>query len=138
MTPKNSIRLDPGKMYFSTPEGLKPLGEVQEVEITEEHPELDIEGRTPLRIVQEPAEFTASITLTDESAEALRNLTATAEAAWRVFKQTMELVKKMCDVYPHRRSKYLAAHHGDPLVRKKNVKRITRYYKKLTKGGADR
>jgi len=134
MPPKDSIQLGAGTMYFGTPGGLKPLGAIQEIEFTEEAPELDIDGRTSPRIVAQSGEFSGTITLTAETCEALRDFAETAEAAVRVFKQLMENIKKLCAIYPHRRSKYLAAHHRDPLVRKKNVKRIVRFCKKLNRG----
>ena len=127
MPPKNSIKLGRGQMYVSTPEGLKPLGEIQEVELTEES-ELDILGNTPRYIVPQSAEFTVEVTLTAEASEALRKLAATAEAAWSAFKRIVETIKDMVDNYPNRRVVYLAA-HGKPKTRKKNVKRIVRYYK---------
>lgn len=133
MPPKNSIQLGPGKMYFSTPEGLKPLGEVQEVELTEEPPELDIEGRTPVRIVQDPTEFSASITLTEETSKALRKIVAEAEAAFIIIRKVLEIVKEMFDSCPNRRVVHLAIRHRDPLVRKKNLKRVARYHRRLTR-----
>lgn len=127
---KNYIPLDPGKMYFNTPDGLVPLGDVQEVEITEET-DLDILGRPgPVRIVQPEQEFTASITLNEEATEALRRLKKTVEKAWKVITDVMARLVMMLDNYPNRCVVHLARHHRDPLVRKKNAKRIARYYKK--------
>ena len=130
MPPKDSIRLDSGTIYFNTPEGLKPLGGVQSVEITEEPPELDIYGDKPAILVPQSGEITGTITLTAEASEALSTLAAKVEAAYSLFNQILKNIKEMCDVYPYRRSKHLAA-HGSPRVCKKNAKRIARYYKKL-------
>jgi hypothetical protein len=134
MTPKN-IRLGAGEMYFNTPDGFVPLGDVQEVELTEE-PELDILGNQPRIIVPPTREFTATVTLTEEASEALRKLMAPLEEAVAAFKRIWETIKAL--PLPSRRVVHLATRHGSPRVRKKNHRRIERYYIKLTKGrGSD-
>lgn len=126
MSPKNNISLGPGTMYFDGPEGLQPLGEVQEIEFTEE-PELEIVGDIPLTIVQKSAEFSATITAPAETWERLFEAERRARFAlyW----------KFMCDNYPSRRVVHLANHHGNPRTRIKNTKRICRYYNLKNKIG---
>ena len=130
MPPKN-ITLGSGKMYFNTPDGFVPLGDVQEVELTEE-PELDILGNKPRIIVPASREFTATVTLTEEASEALRKFMAPIEEAVVAFKRMWKTVKAL--PLPSRRVVHLATRHGSPRVRKKNRRRIERYYIKLTKG----
>lgn len=132
MPPKDNIQLGPGKMYFNTPDGIVPLGDVQEVTLEPVEDELDINGDPLPRIIAEPQGFTGTITLTEEAAEAFRKIAAIAEAAWRVLKQVIETFKEMVDTCPNRRVVHLAM-HGSPRVRKKNIKRIVRYYKKMRK-----
>lgn len=105
-------------MYFSTPEGLKPLGEVQAVEITEEH-ELDILGEPTVRIVQPQQEFTAEITVSQETMEELRRTMIDA--------MVKSQIAYMLNNYPNRRVVHLAR-YGNPKLSKKNWKRIARYY----------
>lgn len=119
MPPKNNITLGPGTMYFNGPEGLQPLGEVQEIEFTEE-PELEIVGDIPLTIVQKSAEFSATITVPAETYK--RMIEAERRALF------LEYWRGLCDNYPSRRVVHLANHHGNPRTRIKNMKRICRYY----------
>lgn len=119
MPPKNNITLGPGTMYFNGPEGLQPLGEVQEIEFTEEA-KPGILGNEPRVIVPMQAEFSATITAPAETWERLFEAERRARFAlyW----------KFMCDNHPSRRVVHLANHHGNPRTRKKNIKRICRYY----------
>ena len=119
MPPKDNITLGPGTMYFNTPEGLQPLGEVQEVEFTEEA-ELDILGNKPRVIVPERAELSATITMPARTMERL------IEAERRAL--FLEVWRGLCKEYPSRRVVHLANHHGNPRTRIKNMKRIFRYY----------
>jgi hypothetical protein len=57
---------------------------------------------------------------------------APLEEAVVAFKRMWETVKAL--PLPSRRVVHLATRHGSPRVRKKNRKRIERYYIKLTKG----
>lgn len=120
MPPKNNISFGPGTLFFNTPEGLRPLGGIQELTLTEET-EPDILGETaPKIIVPQRAEFTVEAT---SSTEAMLRLWYEAKLAcirdnWRT----------MCALYPRRRIVHLAERHRDPLTRKKNVKRICTFY----------
>lgn len=125
-----------GRHLILTEDGYQPLNGIKEVEITEEPPELDIDGRLPCRIVPEPTKFSGSIELTEEASDALRSLAVIAEAVEHVFKQVMKVLKKMVDTCPNRRVVHLAK-HGSPRVRKKNAKRLVRYYAKLLKRKGD-
>lgn len=121
-TKNEPITLGPGTVYIGSADGgeLTLLGSVQEIEYTEE-PEIDILGDTePKRIVAPPAEFTLTATLTPENWERLKHDALMSEIRRRV----RELWREMCALYPNRRVVHLANHHRDPLVRKKNVKRI--------------
>lgn len=119
MPPKDNITLSSGTLYFNSPEGLQPLGEVREIEFTEEA-ELDILGNTPKTIVPMQAKLSATITVPTETWERLIDADRGARFAlyW----------KFMCDNYPSRRVVHLANHHGNPRTSKKNMKRICRYY----------
>lgn len=89
---------------------------------------------------QQPTKFCGTIEVlevTEDTKEALRNLSEMAEAMGRVFEQVMKVVKKMVGTCPNRRVVYLAT-HGSPRVRKKNTKRIVRYYKKHLKEEAEK
>lgn len=88
---------------------------------------------TPRRIVQPAPEFTASVTLTEEAAETLRKFAAAIEAVVPVIKHAMKIVKEMMDSCPNRRVVHLALRHRDPLVRKKNMKRLMRITLKTLK-----
>lgn len=119
MPPKDNIILGPGTLFFNGPKGLQPLGEVQEVEITEET-ELDVLGDVPRVIVPQKAEFSASITVPAETLE------RSIEAEKRV--RFLAYWEGLCERYPNRRVVHLATHHGNPRTRIKNTKRIFRYY----------
>ena len=119
MPPKDNITLGPGTLFFNGPEGLQPLGEVQEVEFTEET-ELDILGEEPRTIVPIRAEFSATITAPAETHK--RMIEAERRALF------LEYWRSLCDNYPSRRVVHLANHHGNPRTRIKNMKRIFRYY----------
>jgi hypothetical protein len=119
MPPKDNITLGPGTLFFNGPEGVQPLGEVQEVEITEET-ELDVLGEEPRTIVPMRTEFSASITVPAETLERL------IEAEKRV--RFLAYWAELCERYPNRRVVHLATHHGNPRTRIKNMKRIFRYY----------
>jgi hypothetical protein len=119
MPTKDDITLGPGTLYFISPEGLQPLGEVQAIEFTEEA-ELDILGDKPKLITSAQAEFSATITAPAETWERLFEAERRARRAlyWEF----------MCDNYPSRRVVHLAKYHGNPRTRKKNIKRICHYY----------
>lgn len=125
MPPKKYIPLSPGAVYFDTPDGPVPLDGVQEVEITEET-DLPLLGDTPARIVKQAGELTGTITLTEEATEALRRLSQTVEKVWHALVRALERIKSVIDSGQHRRVVHLALHHRDPLVRKKNLKRLER------------
>lgn len=118
MPPKNNITLGPGAMYFNIPEGLQPLGEVQEIEITEEEPTPDILGNAPRIICPEAGEFTAELTL---SPEAYKNYMAAVSAA-QIITRVIELWKS----YPNGRVKHLALYAKKRRTRKKNMRRLAR------------
>lgn len=124
MPPKN-YELGSGTLYFQTPEGLSPLGEVESVEITEERPELDILGEPPKYITQSSQEFTATITLTPETARfIIRRL---SDTMWEIAK----VIKGFWDeTSPRVRHLIL---HGKPRTRKKNINRALREYKRRHK-----
>lgn len=124
MPPKNSIRLDAGTLYFNTTEGPVPFCTgVQEASLEIEEPELDIFADDKARIITAPPqEFTSSIRLTDEGTEMMRRMIEGLKL--------LALAKTMLYCYPSRRVGHLAIHHGKERVRKKNLKRIVRYYKK--------
>ena len=125
MPPKNNITFGPGTLYFNTPEGPHPLGEVQEVTITEEEPELDILGNKPRVICQKANELTAELTLSPETSEYIKTIIATAQLAARVI--------KLFQSYPNGRVKHLALHHKKVRVRKKNMRRICRDLKRRSR-----
>lgn len=132
MPPRDSKPLDLnlGTLYIAQEgEAPLPIDGIQEVT-------LDSEGEPMEPCIVKPetlesATFTGTIELTEEASEKLRQLAATVEALWPVIKQALESVKEMMDFCPNRRVVHLAIRHGDPLVRKKNLKRIERYYKKM-------
>lgn len=117
MPPKdNPITLGPGAVYFESGDGeLSPLGTVQELEYTEES-EIDIYGDQKRIVAQQTGEFTLTVNLGPEDWERLKAL--------RLKQMLRDLWEKMCGLYPNRRVVHLANCHRDPLVRKKNVKRI--------------
>jgi hypothetical protein len=131
MPNKDSIRLDPGKMCFVVPEDCPPLPNLYETEEIETEEEALWPKENPYIKAAEEASFTGTINIeTEEAREAMRKVTAIAEAAARVFSQVWETVKKMVDSCTNRRVLYLAT-HGSPRVRKKNVKRLVRYYRRM-------
>lgn len=83
MPSKNDIPLDPGKMYFNTPDGL---------------------AQAWMRI-------------------------------WDMFCLKLACIKAVLDSCPNRRVVHLALRHRDPLVRKKNMKRLVRLTSKTLKEG---
>lgn len=115
MVPKN-LMLGAGTMYIDG----QPIGEIHEISFEEES-ELDILGRTehPL-IVQTPSE----ITLTCEIPGSLAAQLADIERKWFALKQWAVI----CKCYPNKRVVHLANHHHDPIIRKKNAKRIMRHF----------
>lgn len=117
MPPKdNPITLGPGTVCFESGDGeLSPLGTVQELEYTEES-EIDIYGDQKRIVVPQTGEFTLTVNLSPEQYERMKG---------NALKQMLRnLWREMCALYPNRRVVHLANHHRDPLVRKKNVKRI--------------
>lgn len=123
MPHKNNITLGPGALYFNSPDGLQPLGEmIQEVTITEEPQELDIFGDAPKYIVPQSGEFTAELTLTPSGQEFLTNLTKSVQTAWDLIVRIVALWQS----YPNRRVKHLAIYAKKPRTRKKNMRRIGR------------
>jgi hypothetical protein len=130
MPPKDSIRLDPGKMCFVAPEDCSPLPNLYEMEEIETEEDAPWPKVNPYIKAAEEASITCVTTLTEETREALRTLTATVEAVIHVASQVWGITKKMFESCPSRRVVHLVT-HGSPRVRKKNVKRLVRYYRRM-------
>lgn len=116
MIPQN-IMLGAGTMYING----QPFEGIQKITFEEES-ELDILGKTERPLIVNPqSEITFTATIPGEMAALLMNNVQKA-VVW-------ERWKAMCKYYPNQRIVHLANRHHDPLVRKKNAKRIMRHYK---------
>ena len=128
---KNYIPLD---LYFNTPDGFVPLGDVQEVMQTPDTDLNDIKEPGAYSIVgvdlAKEASFTAPITITGEAAKILNELTQAWANIHDLLSLKLAAIKTAIDSGQHRRVVHLALYHRDTLVRKKNMKRLIRYYKR--------
>lgn len=126
--PYKYIPLGPGTLYFNTPEGPQRLGEVKEIEFTEEDPEqLSILGE-PNKKTLVSAVGSGEITLTVELHEAFRALLDIIEAeaqtwgtVWNALKSMLERAAKDPRTP---RLRHLAQHSKNKRIRKKNAKRL--------------
>lgn len=111
-----------GRLFVHTEEGYQPLPHIYEVEeeVAEEEPPWPKVNPYTKRAVEAFCEVIPQI------------VQAIVEVLPFIIEATADALKKY-QKYPNRRVLRLALLHGDPLVRKKNTKRIARYYKKMRK-----
>ena len=121
MPPKDNITLGPGTMYFNGPEGLQPLGEVQEVEFTEEA-ETFAEDQEP--IVKAVNSGMVTLTMNANFKAFLAGLDKAREA-WNRLVETLQpmLVRAAKDPRTPR-LRHLARYGKNRRIRKKNAKRL--------------
>ena len=106
---------------------LKPLPEIEETDdiINLFGQALEIE-----RQAYKAAEMLATLA---NAFKALQpTIEAIAETLWPTIKALVELTEQMIDLYPNKRVVHLAK-HGKPRVRKKNIKRILKYFEQESK-----
>lgn len=125
MPPKDNITLGPGTLYFNSPEGLQPLGEIKDIEFTEEA-ETFAEDHEPIVKMVDSAEVTLTVETTNEAFKALAHATAIMMEAWNKMWETL---KPMVERYAQDPKKYsrithLAKHGKNKRIRKKNAKRL--------------
>lgn len=119
-----------GRYFVLTEKGYQPLGDLQEVEITEETPELDPPGVNRPRMVC-PSESKLQVTLTVTVAdEQIRRLVA-IERLWSAVYRAATLYAS----YPGGKVKHLALYAKKRRTRKKNMRRIRKELLKRNYGG---
>ena len=130
MPPKNNITLGPGTMYFNSPEGLQPLGEVQEIELTEEA-ETFAEDQEPIVKAVDIGEVTSHL-LEDPNGTSRDFLGAVAIMV-DVWNQLWVMLTPMLDLVAKDprspRLMHLARYGKNHRIRKKNAKRLVRIMK---------
>lgn len=129
MPPENNMTLGPGTLYFNTPEGLQPLGEVQEVELTEEA-EAFADTQEPIVTAIESGELTGSLEDLNGAFKALIDIVIATMHAWN---QIWEALNPMFDIVAKDprtpRLMHLARYGKNHRIRKKNAKRLVRIMK---------
>lgn len=129
MPTKNDITLGPGTLYFNGPEGLQPLGEVQEIGFTEEA-ETYAEDQEPIVKAVDCGEVTLAV---EDLSGAFKALCDTAAAIIKTWNTMWETLKPMLDrvAKDPRTPKllHLAKHGKNNRIRKKNAKRLFRIMK---------
>jgi hypothetical protein len=124
MPPKDNITLGPGTLYFNGPEGLQPLGEVQEVELTEEA-ETFADTQEPIVKATDPGEITFTV---EDLNGAFKALSDTATAIIKAWNKLWEALTPMLDRAAKDprtpRLAHLAKHGKNRRIRKKNAKRL--------------
>lgn len=126
MPHKDNITLGPGTLFFNGPEGLQPLGEVQEVEITEET-ELDVLGDVPRVIVPQKAELSLTI---NADCQAILDKLAEAAKAWIILWETLgPMLDRLAKDPRTPKLVHLTKHGKNRRIRKKNAKRLVRIMK---------
>ena len=130
MPPKNNITLGPGTMYFNSPEGLQPLGEVQEIELTEEA-ETFAENQEPIVKAVDIGEVTSH--LLEDPNGTFRDFLGSVAIMVDVWNQLWVMLTPMLDrVAKDPRSPrlmHLARYGKNHRIRKKNAKRLVRIMK---------
>lgn len=121
MPPKDNITLGPGTMYFNTPEGLQPLGEVQEVELTEEA-ETFADTQEPIVKATDPGEI--NLTINADCRAILDGLRLCREAWDRIWEVLKPMFDRLAKDPRTPRLVHLAKHGKNHRIRKKNAKRL--------------
>ena len=71
----------------------------------------------------------ASFNCTINSPELVAFLSSVIPPMWKLLRQMVQVIADTLKKYPNRRVLHLAR-HGSPRTRKKNVKRIVRFYRR--------
>ena len=118
-----------GRAFVLTEDGYQPLPYLYEVEeeLEEEPTPWPKENPHIIKAADE-ASFTCEINSPGLAAFLNSHLTPEVKLLAKMIDVIADALRK----YPNRRVLHLAT-HGSPRVRKKNVKRLVRYYKKLRK-----
>lgn len=109
----DNIRLGPGKLYING----ELFAGIKDATIEEETPETYAEDTHGIVRAYNPAEFSISVELTEESAR-------------EVIRMTRELSRYCVRIYhdcPNRRVAHLAIYGKKQKTRKKNIKRLFKY-----------
>lgn len=126
MPPKDNITLGPGTMYFNSPEGLQPLGEVQEIEFTEEA-ETFADTREPIVKAADQGEI--NLTINADCQAILAGLDAAAKAWDRLWEGLKPMLDRLAKDPKTPRLMHLARYGKNKRIRKKNAKRLVRIMK---------
>lgn len=121
MPPKNNITLGPGTMYFNSPEGLQPLGEVQEIEFTEEA-ETFAKDQEPIIKAADQGEI--KLTINADCKAILDGLAAAAKAWDRLWETLKPMLDRLAKDPRTPRLTHLAKYGKNHRIRKKNAKRL--------------
>ena len=125
----DNIKLEAGRVYLHTPEGLKPfgpIGEVEETTIVELTPD---PKEFPYIKVSDSATFSAQVSLSPQIKESFVKLgraTMKASAALEALNSICRRVAALYMSYPNGRVKHLALYAKKLRTRKKNMRRIGR------------
>lgn len=125
---KDNITLGPGTLYFNGPEGMQPLGEVQEVEITEEA-ETFAEDQEPIIKAADSGELSFTATLNADDQAILDKLAEEAKA-WNLLWETLGPIFDRLAKDPRTpKLVHLVKHGKNRRIRKKNAKRLVQIMK---------
>lgn len=129
MPPKDNITLGPGTLYFNSPEGLQPLGEVQEVEFTEEA-DTFAEDQEPIIKAGDSGELTGTLEDVSGAFKSLCWVIKTMVDAWnKMWRVLQPMFDRVAKDPRTPRLMHLARYGKNKRIRKKNAKRLVHIMK---------
>lgn len=123
-TKNENITLGPGTLYFNSPEGPQPIGEVQDVGFTEEA-EAFADTQEPIIKATDSEEISFTLEEASGAFKALSDSAAAVVNAWfQLWSALWPMIERAAKDPRTRKLIHLAKHGKNKRIRKKNAKRL--------------